>query len=478
MNLVELKVLSDFDIKAIHEASLKVLEETGLLIESEELVEYLGEKGCLIDKETGIVRFPRAIVEKAIEISPSSFPLLDRDGNEFCIYGKDSCLCGSGHNAIFTPTDDEGRRRTATLKDVYEFSVLSDKLSEIDVIGVPFSPQDVNKKTSLLYAIKQILEVSKKPIFFSCESEEINVGAVEMSKAVLGVDDLAFRSNMISQLSTTSPLYWERGTAKALHYVAKEGMPLAFLPQPITGMTAPYTLAGILTIQNIEVLSGVAIAQLVRPGVPVIYACAWTTYEMKRLNVLIGRPESSLLRIAGAQMADFYDIPSHTTAPDNDADAYDEQSAWEKMLSIVSGICGGNDMIMNLGMFGTGMSISNEQLVMDNEMCRIVRRYAKGIDVSPETIAVDVIQAVGPRSMYLAEDHTLDYLRSDEHVQLDLSYGGNFGNWEKDGMPMTHEIARKNVDRILNEGPSDLLEKEKVDKLEAIIIETEASVSK
>ena len=473
MYLSELRVLSDKEIREIHEASLAVLEETGLVVESEELAEYLGQNDCNVDMDTLTVRFPRAVVEKAIGTAPGSFPLLDRSGKEFCVMGEDPCLCGSGHNAIFTPEGDEGARREATLKDVYEFSVLSDRLSEVDIIGVPYSPQDVNKKTSLLYAIKQILEVSEKPIFFSCESEEINYGAVKMCKSVLGVDDIAFRSNMISQLSTTSPLYWERGAAKALHLVAREGMPVAFLPQPITGMTAPYTLAGILTLQNIEVLSGVTIAQLVRPEVPVVYACAWTTYDMKRLNVLIGRPEASLLRIAGAQMAHYYEIPSHTTAPDNDSNFYDEQGSWEKLLSTFAAIAGGNDMLMNMGMFGTGMSISNEQLVMDNEICRIVRRFARGIEVTPETIAKDVIKSVGPRDMYLAEEHTLDYLRSGEHVTLDVSYSGNFGNWEKDGMPLTHETARKEVARLLAEGPSSLLDAGAVEKLAAIIKETE-----
>ena len=473
MYLSELTVLSDGEIESIHEASLAVLEETGLVVESEELAEYLGQNGCDVDMGTLTVRFPREVMAKAIEDAPKTFPLLDRDGKEAFVLREDDCLCGSGHNAIFTPEGTGGARREATLKDVYEFSVLSDRLSEVDIIGVPYSPQDVNKKTSLLYAIKQILEVSKKPIFFSCESEEINDGAVKMCKAILGTDDIAFRSNMISQLSTTSPLYWERGAAKALHLVAREGMPVAFLPQPITGMTAPYTLAGILTLQNIEVLSGVAIAQLVRPGVPVIYACAWTTYDMKRLNVLLGRPEASLLRIAGAQMADYYCIPSHTTAPDTDSNFYDEQGSWEKFLSTFAGIAGGNNMIMNLGMFGTGMSISNEQLVMDNEICRIVRRFKRGFLVTPETIAKDVIARVGPRDIYLAEEHTMDYLRSGEHETLDVSYSGNYGNWEKDGMPLTHETARKEAARLLADGPASPLDAGTVSKLAAIIKETE-----
>ena len=221
MKLTELKVLSEDEIVKIHEASLKILEETGLVVECEELLALLKDNGCQVDEKTQVVRFPLEVVKKALATCPESFPMLDRDGNEAYTLGGGHCICGSGHNAIFTMVDDSGKRRESRLEDVKEFAILSDVLSEVDMIGIPYSPQDVNKKTSLLYAIKQILEVSGKPIFFSCESETINEAAVQMCKTVLGVDKLNGRSNMISQLSTTSPLYWERGAAKALYLVAR-----------------------------------------------------------------------------------------------------------------------------------------------------------------------------------------------------------------------------------------------------------------
>lgn len=469
MKLTKLQVLSEEEIKQVHEASLATLEETGLVIESEEVLSFLESSGCLVDHRTQIARFPRKVVEKALSTCPSSFPVLDRDGKIAYELGRAPCLCGSGHNAIFTMVDDTGERREATLNDVRKFAVLSDVLSEVDMIGVPFSPQDVNKHTSLLYAIKQILEVSRKPIFFSCESDVINKAAVEMCKAVLGREKLDGRCNMISQLSTTSPLYWEKGAVTALYLIAKEGMPIAFLPQPIAGMTAPYTLAGLLTVHNTEVLSGVVISQLANPGLPVIYACAWTTCEMKQANVLIGRPEASLLRIAGAQMAHYYKLPCHTTAPDNDSNVYDEQNAWEKMLSIISAIAGGNDMLMNMGMFGTGMSISCEQLVMDNEMCRVARRYMEGIRVTDETIAKDVIAEVGPRDTFIMQENTISNLRSGEHVPLTLTNGDNYGNWRDAGKPTSVDAAREFISRALAEDIKDPLDSKKVSVLGEII---------
>ncbi len=469
MKLTEWKVLTQEEIERIHAASLDLLENCGLIVEDEAVLQLLEQNGCSVDHQTMLAKFPRSVVQKALSTCPASFPVLDRNGREAFTMGKGSCKCGSGHNAVFTLVDESGERREATLEDVKKYSILSDVLSEVDIISIPYSPQDVNPKTSLLYAIKQILDVSEKPIFFSCESEIINEAAVEMAKETLGVKALDGRSNLITQLSTTSPLYWERGAVKALHLVAKAGMPVAFLPQPIAGVTAPYTLAGLLTVHNTEVLSGIVIAQLANPGLPVIYACAWTTYDMKQTNVLIGRPESSLLRIAGAQMAHFYKIPCHTTAPDNDSNLHDEQGAWEKMLSTMAAMAGGNDLLVNLGMFGTGMSITCEQLVLDNEMCRIARRMMKGIEVNEDTIAVDTIKEVGHKNMYLMEDHTMMHLRTGEHVPLDISNGANHGVWSERGKISSVAAAKTYVEKTLAEGVKHPLDTDRSEKLAKII---------
>jgi Trimethylamine:corrinoid methyltransferase len=469
MKLKDLVVLSQEDMDLIHQSSLDVLEKVGLIVESRKVLDILKEGGCDVNDDTMLVKFPRQVVEKCIKTLPSKICLMDRDGKPSITLGDGGRYCASGHNAVFSLLDENGARRDSTIKDVEDFAVLSDYLSEVDVIGIPVMPQDVTPQTTLLYAVKAILENSKKPVFFSSESEYINQAAIEMGKVVLVKDSLADGSNLISQLSTTSPLYWERGAVEALYVVAKEGIPVDFLPQPITGVTAPYTLAGILTIHNTEVLSGIVITQLINPGTPVIYGAAWTTYEMKQTNVLIGRPESSLLRIAGSQMAHCYNIPSHTTAPDNDSNVHDEQGAWEKMLSTVAGIVGANDMIVNLGMFGTGMSISLEQLVMDNEMCRIVRRFLGGIEVSRDTIAVETIANVGPRGTYLMEDHTMEYLRSGEHVDLGISNGANYDMWKAKGSKSSTMAAHDKVEEILKKGNKSPLQPEIKQKLAEII---------
>ncbi len=122
---------------------------------------------------------------------------------------------------------------------------------------------------------------------------------------------------------------------------------------------------------------------------------------MKYGTVLISTPEATLCRIAGVQLARFYNVPSHTIGPDSDAHLHDEQNGWEKITSTLNGLGAGVDLLVNAGMFDTGLTVSLEQLVIDNEIVGWVRRYLEGIEVTEETIAVDTIDKVGPKGNFL-----------------------------------------------------------------------------
>ena len=238
----------------------------------------------------------------------------------------------------------------------------------------------------------------------------------------------------ISQLSSTSPLYWEHGVLEAIMDTVPTGVPLAILPEPIAGFTAPFTLAGLVTMNNAECLSGLVMIQLLRRGAKFLYANSWTTFDMRVAAALVGSTETTICRIAGAQLAHFYKLPCHTTAPNSDNHAHDEQNAWEKTFSQFCSVAAGNDLIVNCGMFATGMTCSHEQLLMDEEISAMSRRIAAGMLVNSETIAADLIKQIGPRGeSYLTADHTLHWLRSKEYIQPRLSVRGNRTVWEAQG---------------------------------------------
>ena len=469
MKFPELKILSDKEINQIHEASLKILSQTGMLIYSRQVLEMLESAGAEVDLQKQIAKFPPELIEKSLKTLPAEIILCDRQGNPGLSIGRGAGYVASGHNAIFILDINTGQRRPATKKDITDFAKLSDCLDNIDVVGIQAMPQDVEAKASLLHAIEASLDNTNKHIFFSPESSQVTEAAIKMAQVVTGKEDLLGCSPMTCQLSSTSPLFWETGAVESVVKISRSGIPCSFLPHPYTGVTAPITLAGLLTMNNAEFLSGAVISQLSRKGAPVIYGTGWTTFDMKNSAVLISTPEATLCRIAGVQLARFYNVPSHTIGPDSDAHLHDEQNGWEKITSTLSGLGAGVDLLVNAGMFDTGLTVSFEQLVIDDEIVGWVRRYLEGIEVTDQTIAIDVINRVGPKGNFLCDDHTLKYLRSKEHWEASLSDRHGFEMWMKKGGADIVKTAKLKAQEILNTHQPQGLEQEVQGNLRQII---------
>ena len=473
MRFSDFKVLSENEINQIHEASVNILENTGVMVHSRKVLDFLDSKGAKVDYDKKLAKLPRKLVEACLKTLPKTFDLYDRKGNKALIIGDGVPKCASGHNAIFIIDAETNERRNSTLKDVEDFALISDKLEDIDIVGVPVMPQDVTPQATLIYAVKALYENTTKPLFFSTESSAVNAAIIKIMKVIAGKNDISDCPTAISQLSSTSPLIWEKGAVEALMDVSKEGIPLNLLPEPMTGVSAPYTVAGLLTMHNTEVLSGIVISQLVRPGAPVIYGSSWTTYDMKYTTAIIGSPETSMLRVAGCQMARYYNMPSHTTAPNSDSNAHDEQNAWEKTISNMCSICAGNDVVMNSGMFATGLTISLEQLVLDDEINGIIRRLYRGIDVNADTIAAEVINSVGPSGNFFMEDHTFNYLRSGEFREVKVSNTKTYDGWLSAGAPDVTKNASNKVKDYICSGNDKKLDNKTIGAMEEIIREFE-----
>ncbi len=469
MELARLTVLSDEEIKRIHEATLDILTNCGVKILYPPMLAFLKERGMAVDGQNAIVRFSRASLEDALAGTPQRFEVFSRDGQPAFVLGDRKPKIAAGHNAVFWVDTETGETRSSTVADVELFARLCQELECIDMIGIPVMPQDVaNPQATLPCAVRAVIANSTKPIYFSTDNCKANRACIDLLQAAYP-GDLQQQVYGISQLSPTSPLHWEHGVCEAIMDTAPTGVPIAILPEPIAGFTAPFTLAGLVTMNNAECLSGLVMIQLLRRGAKFLYANSWTTFDMRSAAALVGSTETTLCRIAGAQLAHFYNLPCHTTAPNSDNHAHDEQNAWEKTYSQFCAIAAGNDLIVNCGMFATGMTCSHEQLLMDEEISAMARRIAEGILVNPETIATDLIKQIGPRGEgYLTSEHTLQWLRSAEYLQPRLSVRGSRATWESQGAKDTYQVARDKV-RKLAAIPAKPLPPETMAKLDEII---------
>ena len=470
MRLATFSVLSDNEIRQIHDATIEILEKCGVEIGSPRMLEFLDGKGLPIERSRRIVRFPRARIEEALSHIPPQFEVFDRDGNFAFALGDGLSKIAAGHNAVFWVDSETGKTRPSTVADVELFARICEELPAIDMIGIPVMPQDVpDPRMTLLYGVRACIANSRKPIFFSTDRPEINRAVIEMLRAAFA-GDFDAQVYGISQLSPTSPLFWEGSVLDAIADTVQTGVPLAILPEPNAGISAPYTLAGLLTMNNAECLSGLAMIQLLKPGAKVIYANSWTATDMRNGYALVGSTETTICRIAGAQLARFYKVPSHTTAPNSDNHAHDEQNAWEKSLSQFCSVAAGNDLIVNCGMFATGMTCSHEQLIIDEEISAISRRIAEGIRVDDATIAKDLIVETGPHNPnYLTALHTLEWLHSGEYLTPRVSVRGPRAIWEAAGAKDTYQLARDKVRQYAQRPPSAPLDTARLARVDEIL---------
>lgn len=443
MKLSTLAVLSQDEIKQIHEATLHILETCGVKVHSTRMLEFLKSKGLTVDFAGSTVRFSRSSIEDALASAPPSFDVFNRDGEFAFTMGDGVPKVAAGHNAVFWLDSDTGETRASTVADVELFARICEQLPNIDVMGIPVMPQDMpDANASLLYAVRACIQNTRKPIYFSTDKAEVNRDCIKMLRAAFSGD---FDSQVygISQLSPTSPLYWEGTVIDAIMDAVETNVPLVILPEPIAGLSAPYTLAGLLTVDNAECISGLAMIQMLKPGAKLMYGNSWTTTDMRSGAALVGSAETTLCRIAAAQMAKFYKLPSHTTAPNSDNHAHDEQNAWEKTLSQFCSIGAGHDLIVNCGMFATGMTCSHEQLIMDEEISAMSRRIAAGIAVDGDTIARDLIEEIGPQGdSYMTTEHTMTRLRSGEHHIPNVAVRGPLASWQAAGAKDSAQLAK------------------------------------
>lgn len=449
MRLNILKVLADEEIEAIHEASLRILAETGLLIDNQEILNLLRKAGARVDLENRSAKIPQDLTEAALKTVPCEIILYNRNREPMATLGDGHSYSACGLNAIYFFNPDDSERRPATKEDASNLITIVDALERFTVVGPPAIPQDVPPQSCYLHAADAAFNNTTKHLYMAPETAPVARAILDMARVVAGTDDLSLSPIISYQVSIQSPLTWSEDLGDIVLTTVRAGIPICFHTAPLVGLSGPITLAGLLALYNAEVLSGVVISQLIKKGSLVIYGGGWGTFDLRQATRVLGSPEGALLRIAGGQITRFYSIPSHSMGPDSDSHCHDEQNGWEKMLTAICALASGLSLVVNSSMFGSGVTVSYEQLVLDHEILSIAYRLLEGIKVSPETIALDVIQKVCPHGNFLMEKHTLKYLRSGEHWDPQITNRYNFDQWQKRGGLNVVKRARDRAMEIL-----------------------------
>lgn len=469
MELKKIEILNKKEIEAIHQATLDVLSEVGVSIKSEEVLLLLEDLGLEVDYYKQIVKFNKNIVEGAIKNTPEKFKIYSRDKSYSVKIGiGEETKTAAGHNAIYLYNYIDDTRKPFLKKDVGKYAKLSNYLSEIDIVATQALPQDVFAKSTLLHAFDAVINNTIKPVLFSPEKDTEVKSIIEMIKIITNCDEIGHEPIGICQFSPSSPLFWNNDTIKGFIEIVKEGFPCTILPGPMTGATAPFTIAGSIVQKNAEILSGVTIAQLINKGTPLLMVNSGAQFDMRSAAALFSTPECFIHNVAGAQLAEYYKIPSHGCIPTSDSHCHDEQLGFENMLSYLSGFGSKVSLVVNAGMFSSGKVSSFEQAVVDNEIIKIIRKYFKGIEVNKETLAIDAIKRVGPLGNYLTDELTLKSLKNNSFISSEIVNRLEHNAWILSGSKTIIDNANEEVKRILKRDDV-FLPKNKKEKIDQII---------
>lgn len=468
-----LNILSPSQIDEIHGATLEVLRRTGVIVRVEAIRSKLKAAGCWVDGER--VYIPPHRVEWAVRTAPKRIVLCDRNGKPRMHLEGRKGYYGTGSDTPFVIDPHTGERRKAVLDDIRNVARLVDGLEHIDFLMCMGIASDVTESISDLHHFKVMLENTEKPLVYTAWDRDNLEDILSMAEAVAGGEEPLRRNPFCALYSEPiSPLTHAEESGEKLLHIAGKGLPVVYTPGMQIGGTAPVTLAGALVQANAEQLSGLLICQLIREGAPVVCGGGILFMDMAQGLISYAAPEFMLAMTAFSELCHHYDLPIFSFSGCSDAKMFDEQAAAEGALWMMLTALSGGNLIHDVGYIESGLTASYDQIVAMNELAGLVKRFMQGVEVTQETLAVEVIDRVGPMGHYLADDHTFKHFR--ENWIPALLDRTTFADWEAGGSESMRTRVRNRVLEILQNHQPEQLDTDLSSELERIIARAEKRV--
>lgn len=454
----QFKVLSDDQCEEIYLGALEALERTGADVYSKEALEIFAKGGCWVDGNR--VRFPSRLVEWAVRTAPSRIVISDRNGKRCMFLEGDNIYYGPGPTNNFVLDPFTGERRRPKKSDTVRAALVADALPNIDYAMDNGTPMDVTPTLADVHAFEALVTHTTKPIIHWGFGVDQYQDILDMAAAVRGgLSELQKNPFIILYSESSPPLrHSDEAIDKAI-FAAKNNIPCIYTPCTFAGGVAPATMAGAILISVADCLVGLVAGQLIREGSPFIMGGLISTMDMSSSILAYGAPELSLLSAGLANVCRWMGIPSFSTAGCTDSKVIDAQMGLEAAFSIlVAGLSGAN-IIHDCNYMEYGATGSLELMVMDDEIIGMVKRILKGIPVNDETMAVDVIDRVGPGGHHLGDEHTMKHFRS-EFWWPTLMNRFRYDEWKANGgKTMAQRVKEKTQNIINNHRPEPLPEK-------------------
>ena len=445
MSKPSINFLSQNEIESIHDGSLKVLERTGVKVMSKQALDLLKKAGAKVDYVNEHVSIPKNLVEEALEMAPKTVKYAARNPKyDFVLDKKKTHFCATANPPLMID-GETGECRYSTAEDIIDCLVVADYLNHVDMVW-PFGT-DLNVPGPMLHILDMYTALLHTGKHF--EGDTVTTAEakyqLEIAAAIVGGKEELKKRPIISMvICTISPLMLDGGMTDASIEYARAGVPVVIYPMPAVGQLSPATMAGTMVVNTAEFLAGLVIQELASPGAPVAWApsCGTVNYKTGRRK---WSPESTLMSLGVGQLARRYGLPTQRGGLGSSSKLLDAQAGYQKAISLIPSLLLTPDVAGGIASLGPGTCL--EIMVIDNEIIDYALRYLEGLEVNDDTLALDVIDKVGPGGHFLGEKHTLQHFR--EGWMPEITDMETFEVWQGKGSKSIAQIAKEKTREIL-----------------------------
>jgi len=448
---MKLTVLDEKQIAKIHNASLEILSSKGVHIPHKEALDLFSEAGAIVDYKTEVVKIPEKVVMNCLAIAGKKFTTYGRDCSKTAMFGMGKRNYNTIAGEALWINDDCTERRYTTIEDVRTAAQFAQELEFINVVGSMADPQEIPIEYRCVLVTAELLKKTNKPITFWFYDRGTAKFILELFTAIRGSKEDAIKFPCTyAFLEPISPLRFPKHGIDLLFETSVFSMPVSIGPMAQVGLSAPGTLAGTLAQENAEILAGVCVTQLIKPGIPVCYGGIPHAFDMRTTQMIFAGPEQALMAVAMTQMGKHYGLPVYINVGLTDSKVVDAQAGIEAGITLTCGAMAGADIFGHLGICGVDQGTSLMILTMQHEIIGYVERMMRGIEVSDEAIGIDTIKSVGYGGTYIAEEHTVSHFRKELWFPKML---------DRDFWNVWVEKGKKQLDERCKEMKTQLLEK-------------------
>ena len=447
---MKFELLSRHEIERIDQGAREILCKTGVLVPHEEMLNRLARAGAKVDRASGLVMIPPQLTEECLGLAGREFTIYGRERGRKAEFGRGrrnyNSTAGQAHWI-----ESGGRRRFACLDDVIQATKLGEVLDQITIVGSMSDPNEIDVAYRCVEVAAAQLKTTTKPVTFWFYDRASAKYVIEVLTAVAGSRaELARYPMTYPLLEPISPLRFDTNGIDLLFETCAVPLPVCVGPMAQAGLSGPGTLAGTLCQETAEVLAGICVVQLIRPGTPVCFGGICHAFDMRTTQIIFGGPEQALMAVAGVQMGKHYGLPVYTNTGLTDSKCADAQAGLEIAATLLPAAMAGSDIFGHLGIAGADQGASLEMLLLQHECVRYVERIMRGIGVSNETLALDVIDSVGPGGTFIDQMHTAEHFREELWMPqlLDRAF---WPGWEAAGRAELGDLLPVKVQELLSD---------------------------